>query len=75
MHDRGGVVDLIFLPGLRGTVITRLFETRFADATVALRSGHQDFLSFKSYHNLREELGRQQQAAILGNFSGETTNL
>lgn len=70
-----GVVNHMVVHGLRGTVIARLFETGFAVPSVALRSEHRDFCSFKSYQNLRGELGRQQQAAIVRNFSGETTNV
>lgn len=70
-----GVVDHVVLHGLRGTVVTRLFETGFFDASIALRSEHRAFRSFKWYHNLRRALRRQQQAAVLGSFSGETTNV
>lgn len=70
-----GVVNHMVLHGLRGTVIARLFGTGFAVPSVALKSEHRDFCSYESYQNLRGDLGRQQQAAIVRNFSGETTNL
>ena len=61
-----GLKSHMTIHGLRGTVITRLFESGHADASISLRSLHRDFRSFKAYHNLRGVLGRRQQDDILG---------
>lgn len=36
--------------GLRGTVVTQLFELGCADAAVAMRTGQRDLRYFKNYH-------------------------
>lgn len=47
--------------GLRGTVISQLFEGGHEDAAVALGNGHCDHRSFAEYYNLRGRLGAKQQ--------------
>jgi len=52
--------------GLRGTLATLLFENGHSDSSVALRTGHRDPRSLKSYQNLRGIEGMQQQRDVLG---------
>lgn len=52
--------------GLRGTVVSLLFENGSGDASVALRTGHLDLRSLQSCHNLQGRLG-QQEDGIFGN--------
>lgn len=61
-----GIAHGLVLHGLRGIVITRLFEAGHSDASVALKSGHRDHRSFAAYQNLRGAIGAQQQEDILG---------
>lgn len=61
-----GVFSRITVHSFRATVARQLYAAGFDDASVALRTGHRDLRSLKGYHNLRGDLGRQQQAAIFG---------
>lgn len=60
--------------GLRGTLATILFGAGHADSSVALRTGHRDPTSLKSYQHLRGQEGLQQQRDLLnvpGSFTSE----
>eukprot|EP00178_Gracilaria_changii_P006382 TRINITY_DN209_c1_g1_i5.p1 TRINITY_DN209_c1_g1~~TRINITY_DN209_c1_g1_i5.p1 ORF type:complete len:581 (-),score=76.72 TRINITY_DN209_c1_g1_i5:978-2720(-) len=61
-----GVFDHVTVHSFRATVVSQLKAAGFSDASVSLRTGHRDFRSLTAYHNLRGDLGRQQQAAIFG---------
>lgn len=50
--------------GLRGTLATILFENGHSDSSVAMRTGHRDPKSLKSYQHLRGSTGLQQQRAL-----------
>lgn len=62
------------LHGLRGTVISRLFEAGHGDAAMALRSGHRDHRSFASYKTLRGRLRAIQREDILGVSSDKSSS-
>lgn len=66
-----GVKQGMTLHGLRGSVVTLLFEDGQNDVNVAMRTGHRDLSSLKNYHNLRGALGMQQQAAIFGDSNAK----
>ena len=59
------------LHGLRGTVITQLFESGHAESSVALRSGHRGMEAMKAYQYLRGRLGMKQQEDILDGKYGK----
>lgn len=61
---REGVCDEMGLHGIRGTVITSLFEAGNSESSVALRSGHRDKRSFEAYHNLHRRVGEEQKSVI-----------
>lgn len=42
----------ISLHGLRGSVVTLLYEEVQNYMNMAMRTGHRDLLSLKNYHNL-----------------------
>ena len=52
--------------GLRETVISSLFSAGHAPPEVAHRSGHRCHKSMEPYMNIRGEIGKKQQLAILG---------
>ena len=66
--DKHGIVT----HSLRGTVATLLLEAGRTDTATALRTGHLQNDSLKSYKNLAGSEGKIQQRAI---FSGKLDNL
>lgn len=52
--------------GLRGSLVTSLFEEGHADSSVTQRTGHRRVESLRRYHHLRGSTGREQQQDILG---------
>lgn len=51
---------------LRDTLEIILIEVGYYDSKVARRTGHREMRSLKSYQNLREDEGLNQQRSILG---------
>lgn len=52
--------------GLRGIQASILFEAGNSESSVAMRTGHRDPKSLKSYQNLRGREGKDQQLDLLG---------
>ena len=52
--------------GLRATTVTLLPKAGHADSSVAMRTGHRDVRSLKSYQNLACSLGKRQQEDAFG---------
>ena len=67
-----GLSDAMSTHGLRSTMITLLMTAGFSDAAVALRTGHRDLNSLKSYHNLLNDSGRKQLEAVFQSPSKKT---
>lgn len=57
--------------GLRATTVTLLLQAVDADSSVAMRTGHREFRTRKSYHNLIAGLGMRQQESLCGACSCE----
>ena len=64
-----GVKSWVTSHGLRGTVATLLVQSGHADSSVAMRTGHRDPRSLKSYQNLRGMEGLQQQRDLVDSGS------
>ena len=60
-----GTRNWVTTHSLRGTLATILFGAGHSDSSVAMRTGHRDPRSLKSYQNLRGTKGREQQRDLL----------
>lgn len=59
---------------LRGTLASILFEAGHSNSSVAMRTGHRQMQSLKSYQNLRGGDGLRQQRDLLGSAQlGDTS--
>jgi len=61
-----GEKDAVVTHGLRGTAVTLLREQGFSDSAIAMRTGHRDPRSLKSYQTLKGPLGAKRQEEMLG---------
>lgn len=61
--------------GLRRTLATLLFQNGHSDSSVALRTGHRDPKSLKSYQNLQGTESLRQQRDLFGMKEPDTKRL